>query len=480
MIEIEKLIDEFLHCQNEEKLKITVIGDILVDEHYNTNVNRISPEFPVPVIESKNPSPSKSSPGGAALVAWCLTPFNVDVNLFGCCDEDAYRAIKNNGFQIEYETNGKLSPRKRKFHDEDFPIARWDIEDLSNIDSKEWQEARARLFRKINRHIQSNDLDIVILSDYGKGLFYGEFAQDIIQLCNDWDVPTLVDPKNAPIEQWKECTIFKPNQSEAKSFAEKHSGGYVEDLLKVINCESLVMTCGENGVINHLKNQPKRHYKSEKSVLGHPLGYSGAGDCFASVYAVAYAQNFNHYESTLIAHNASQIYVQTKHTKPVTPYDIKKYNYPYQSKIFYDADQLKKILTKTDKIKVIANGCFDLLHEGHLHLLKEAKKHGDILIVAVDSDENIKKLKGENRPIKPLKERMLTLSFLDMIDFVVPFTGTPDKLIEKLQPIQFLVKGNQYSADEVIGADLVESLILVNTIEGKSTTKIIESIKNRK
>jgi D-beta-D-heptose 7-phosphate kinase/D-beta-D-heptose 1-phosphate adenosyltransferase len=479
MINVQKLICQFLAAQEKESITVAVVGDILLDEYYEVRVNRISPEFPVPVMLSRTEGPHLVLPGGAALTAWALTPFNTKVALFGCVDNASRIQLESFPFDLMTENHHHQTPLKRRFYDKDFALPRWDIEEQDDFNDENWEAARERLVLRLDHYIEKEDPDIIILSDYGKGLFQDGFAQEVISLCNDLDVPTIVDPKGGDLSQWYGCTIFKPNKSEADSFvktydiSDSHAG-----LTQELHCEATVVTAGGDGVVTYPKKQRGSCYTIDKPVSGHPLGYSGAGDCFAAVYAIAYAHNFNVREASMIAYNAASIYVQTKYNNPVTPHQLRKHIDPIGAKM-PSSQELTKILEVTKGTRVFTNGCFDLLHGGHIHVMQEAKKIGDVLIVAVDSDENVKRLKGEDRPVNSLYQRMQIIASLGFVDFVVPFTGEVDELLRQLPKMDFLVKSSDYKADEVIGADLVEQVVIVPRLDGYSTTDTVAKIKNK-
>jgi len=478
MRNITSLIHEFLNTQEDEKLKIAVVGDVLLDQFYQVAVNRISPEFPIPVLASEVQEPTMTLPGGAANVAYQFAGFNVDCTLFGITDKNAASLLHDFGFKCDLITFGYQTPRKRRFFDKDLPLCRWDIESYD----PEWApliKARKQLVEKFEKYVYGSDPDIIILSDYGKGLFYETMAQDLIELCSEYGVPTLVDPKLEPIDQWLNCTIFKPNAKEAEDFC-RTINGYNEDILSEVRCEALVITQGADGVQTYLPKKPPLSYKSDKPVVGHPLGYSGAGDCFAAVYAMAYALNFDFQESAIIANHASSIFVQKKHTDPVTPWELHAHIDPIEAKIFNNAKWLGPHLDTLRGTKVFTNGCFDLLHQGHLRVLEFAKAQGDILIVGIDSDANVKRLKGADKPIKSLDERMRLIASMQHVDFVVPFDGDVYNLIRNLSPMEILVKGGDYHADKVIGGNLVDEVIICPLLEDFSTTKTIEKIKDAK
>lgn len=476
MFNSQSLIQEFIKTvkSSKEKLKIGVIGDIIIDEYFEIEVNRISPEFPIQVLHSSNNEPTATLPGGAANVAMQLSKLPVDCTLFGVADNDAAQKISKKGFNLVTQDCGIATPRKRRFYNSGIPLTRWDVENITHLNKDKWMQAREHLVEKLEKFCYQQP-DIIIMSDYAKGLFYGDFAQTIIEMCLDYDIPTLVDPKKEPLEQWNKCTIFKPNHSEATKFANNHNI-YLENIKNQLECEAVVITDGENGVHIYEQSKPKFHHKLEEKVKQKSV--VGAGDCFSSFYAVAYAFGFNFRESSIIAHHAGSIYIGNQPNRPITIFDIRRNVNKIESKIQQSAGELSQILKEMNGRKVFTNGCFDLLHCGHLESLKFAKSQGDILIVAVDSDANCRELKGESRPIHKLEDRMKMLASLEYVDFVIPFSGSPYETIKKLTPIECLVKGGSYSADEIIGTELVERVAICPLLDDISTTKIINRINS--
>ena len=471
MIETKSLIDKFLKSVKKERLDIAVVGDPLIDEYYEIAVTRLSPEIPTSIFRSSSDKPNLTQPGGAALAAWSASCLNANTTLFCCMDDYAHEQLQSFGFNIERENHHHRTPIKRRFYDKDFPLPRWDVEEHNNFGDENWELARQRLLDRIDRHIEKVDLDVVILSDYGKGLFYGDFSQQIIDMCRNVSIPTIIDPKQEPLSQWHGCTIFKPNLKEASGFiGEDH-----DKLTERLDCEAVVITSGADGAFIHQPNQHSYHYRPEKTIVGHPLGYGGCGDQFISTLSVAYAHNFNIRESSIIACNAASVYATRKYNQPTMPYELRKHINPIGTKVFEDAEELRKVLNDIKSDTVLTNGCFDLLGTHHLETLKFAKNITDKLIVAVNSDESVRRLKGENRPIVPLSQRMEILASLEFVDFVIPFSeDTPLDLIQKLEPT-YVVKGADYKKSDVVCGD--SKVILAPLIEGHSTSSIITKIK---
>ena len=465
------LITEFLNTQEDEQLKIAVLGDVMLDEFYQVDVNRLSPEFPIPVMHSEEEVPM-TLPGGAANVAFQLLPFNVKCTLFGIGDQRAKELLGCYIPDIVMTGVGFRTPRKRRFFDKDLPLCRWDVECV-NPNDEAVKDARQYILEQFEQYARSDDPDIIIMSDYNKGFFHDSMAADLIDICNDYDIPILVDPKSGPLDQWNSCTIFKLNGKEAYQFC-KHHDCYPEAIVEKLECDAMVVTQGADGVKTYPAASPSSLYNVPKPVTGHPLGYSGAGDCFAAVYAMAYALDFDFREASTIAKHAASIYVQKKHNEPVTPFELRVHCDPAMAKIM-TANQLANHLKDVPGTKVFTNGCFDLLHEGHLKTLKYAKSRADILIVAINSDQSVKRLKGKNRPIVPLAQRVSVLAALHDVDFVIAFEeDTPQKVIKQIQP-DIIVKGGDYKNKNVVGAS-VAMVEIAPYHKGMSTSSIMRKI----
>lgn len=478
MVKITDLMYDFLDAQDNKKHKIAIIGDVIIDEYYKIKVDKISSEFPIPIMQSsQSGQPHITKPGGAGNVASQLCNFNTNVTLFGIADQAAAKCLKDNGIKFIFEEADSFVPRKKRFYTDNFSaVCRWDIEDDIE-DSPTLLLLRKRLFQKIERYIEQEDPSVVILSDYGKGLFDHNLAKEIITLCNYFDIPTIVDPKSGNIDKWSDCTIFKPNHKEALNFAKLFSNDCIEKITDKLNCTATVVTHGEKGVYVYEKSRPSYHYTlCQKIDLRSEIG---AGDCFAAIFALAYACKFNIQQCSMIAHNAGSVYVQHKHNKSISPFDLEKYVDPIEAKIQSQSNLSKILKSNFDGKKVVmTNGCFDLLHIGHIECIKTAKECGDILVVAVDSDENVARLKGKGRPVDGLDERMLKIASLSFVDFVTSFTGNPDIVINNIPSISVLVKGKVDSVDKIIGGDLVDDVVIVPELSSISTTSKINKIQS--
>jgi D-beta-D-heptose 7-phosphate kinase/D-beta-D-heptose 1-phosphate adenosyltransferase len=429
------IFEKFLSL-DKDKIKIGVIGDSMIDQYYHVDVQKISPEFPIPVMHSLEDN-SLDQPGGAANVAYQFHDFNVDVKLISLIDKDAkdFFISKNLDVSLSLEINEKI-PRKKRFYSNGFPTYRWDVEKVlygtPDID--------LHIFKLRNKIIDQN-FDCLIFSDYDKGIFCTDWVKDLIKKCP----LSIVDPKSIEIDKWKGCTVFKPNAKEAQyitGFKDlKDAGRCLRDRL---GCKYVVITNGGDGVLvisNEVLEITPDNFTKAKSVIG-------AGDCFVAFLGLALSRGFSIKESVNISWKAGFNYVQNL------------YNQPLSKNIFLDILEKKKILpnflNRNYKL-VFTNGCFDGgLTAGHIECLKFAKQQGDKLIVALNSDLSIKNIKGPERPIIPLDQRIKIVSALEFVDYVVSFEeNTPLEIIRNIKP-DIIVKGGDYDPKDVVGSNLAE------------------------
>lgn len=442
--------------------KIAFIGDILLDIYAYGKVNRISPEFPVPLLKSNNIQ--EFCPGGVANTANQLKHFNAECHLYGFVDSEAVKYIPNSDRCAFIK--GKI-PRKWRFYDEDFPLLRWDVESDSYYE-EDLEEYRNLLYGKF---IQET-YDMVVISDYKKGVFDENLAKKIISYCNEKNIKTIVDSKN-PLKFWKNCWLFKPNHAEAELFTgEKDVERQIKILKKELKCKNVLITQSGNGVTGIENKNPFSYQPALKTEV---LSTIGAGDAFSAILAFNLANNKSLPESVHYAFEAGAEYVRAKHNKPITPYALNKRFNSIDAKIV-SLEELLYLKDVLNKPLVFTNGVFDLgLTAGHVQYLQESKKHG-LLIVALNSDKSVQRLKGDNRPIWPLEERMKVVAALESVDFVISFDeDTPIKLIEAIKP-NLITKGGDYKAKNVAGYGLCPIKIL-KTYKGMTTTQKIETAK---
>jgi len=452
--------------QKEGPIEVTVVGDVMVDEYFTVDANRVSPEFPIPVLRSLDHSPTASLPGGAGNVCAQFKYFNTKVKLFGFLDHRSHDVLEANG--IDTSNCVLLPPRclvpvKRRFYQGQFPLCRWDVEkDNYGLDVDQLHRLQQELF---DRYCATSH-EVIIFSDYNKGLFCNSFPWAAKQFPN---VPIkLVDPKKGPLNRWYGCTLLKPNYKEAKELTgESDWLKQADKIMETTHCMAAVITMGGDGLVGKVADREFEYIPHTKVSAESVIG---AGDCFMAFLAMGLGRMMDVVDAVELAYEAGAVYVQKHYNKPITPHELKRHIDPHAAKLVS-----KEFLSEYPGKVVFTNGCFDILHRGHLEMLKFAKCQGDALVVAVNSDESVSRLKGEGRPINNLCDRMSMLAGLDCVDFVISFEEeTPYETIKQIQP-DVLVKGSDWKG-AVVGSDLVEDVRIFDLVEGLSTTKTLQKL----
>lgn len=458
------------------KKNILVVGDIMLDKYWSGDTNRISPEAPVPVVKIEK---IEDKLGGAGNVAINSKSLGNDVSIIGFVGKDAEgnnikkilcdQKIDDNIISIDgHETILKLRIMSKKQQ-----IIRVDFE-------KKFENYAEEIVEKFEKEIVKSD--IVILSDYNKGTL--EKIPALIKICKKFNKKVIVDPKGSEYEKYKGASFLTPNYSEFESFVgicrdedEIYKKGL--NLIERLNLEGLLITRSENGITLISKNKKIDIPTVAKDVYD----VTGAGDTVISVFASMIANNIGPILSAQIANHAAGIVVGKVGASNVTIEELIDVVHSNESKVISKIELknfLRFVKAKKNKI-VMTNGCFDILHPGHIDYLKKAKAMGDILIVALNSDDSVKKLKGDTRPVNSEIERSKMLECFDFVDKIVIFDElTPKDLYADVLP-DVLVKGGDYNEKNVVGADSVikngGQVKIVEYLEGYSSSNIIEKIK---
>lgn len=476
------VLEEFLKLDiNGPEISVGVVGDAMVDEYFNVRVKKISPEFPIPVMHS-DVDKSEDYPGGAANVAYQFKHFNAKVNLIAFTDDAANQSLQARGVNTDLCVNIPTKiPRKRRFYSDDFPTYRWDVEEPCYGLGPDLDKKCFELYEKAQSFESFN---VMIFSDYNKGVM-SKYIDLLIP-----EVPiSIVDPKAGDIERWRGCTVFKPNAQEALALTGcrtiNEAGMKLLDQLK---CEAVIITQAGKGVtvFDHYSPvfgvhddggiyeiRPTEKLPPAESVIG-------AGDCFMAFLAMALARGMGIRVAAEVAWRMGVLYVKNRHNKPLSRLDMVKVFDPALGKIIVGCpeDYLGRDFPscKRDYKLVFTNGCFDILHAGHLETLRFAKTCGDKLVVAVNSDESVARLKP-GRPLVELHNRMRMLASLEFVDFVIPFDEpTPLEIIKRIKP-DVIVKGAEYEKEKIVGYGIVKEVITAPMVEGLSTSSLIEKIK---
>jgi D-beta-D-heptose 7-phosphate kinase/D-beta-D-heptose 1-phosphate adenosyltransferase len=463
---------------------ILVVGDVMLDNYFVGDVKRISPEAPVPVFRKKK---ERSVLGGAANVAANLVAANQQVSMMSIIGNDENGLKLMNHFkekEIDSSLVNKLQRsttiKTRFLADNNQQILRLDVEDTDAISKGDCSSMLGQLQKCLNR------FDLVLMSDYMKGLLTHEFCQGVIKAAKEHNIPVVIDVKDPKYGKYYGATLLKPNLNELRLLtgsAAKTDEEIIdasEELRKRSNCRYVLTTLGARGMVLVGDGEPY----FVKSLAREVYDVSGAGDTTIAYLATCMANGMPIRESIDIANYAAGIQVGKVGTSSVYWQEVRDLISNEDHGMFHkilspeDVNRFRK--DNQNKKIVFTNGCFDILHIGHKRYLQQAASLGDLLIVGVNSDDSVRRLKGPSRPVNNEQDRAEMLSALGFVDYVVIFReDTPYELIKKIQP-DVLVKGGDYKPEEVVGRDIVEArggrLELIQFVEGKSTTNIINKI----
>ncbi|MBT5029188.1 MAG: D-glycero-beta-D-manno-heptose-7-phosphate kinase [Nitrospinaceae bacterium] len=475
------------YFNSTERPKVLVIGDLILDEYIWGSVNRISPEAPVPILETRS---ENLALGGAANVANNLVGLGCEVHLCGAIGQDEkgdklLKSIHDRSIQTEgiFRFVHRPTTSKIRVVAHNQQILRIDKEDNRPIT----EETEKKLIQYINQIIPK--MDGVICSDYQKGVLTEKVIRAIMHRAQQSQKTVIVDPKSSDFSLYKGASVITPNEREvARSVPIKIKdtedlGRAAEYLLNLTRAEAILITRGKDGMSLY---QNKEKLVSIPTVAKEVFDVTGAGDTVISVFSMAVFVGFNYEEAAWLSNMAASVVVGKIGTAVVTLDEINEFLHEEMLRTAHtvlELAELKIIVSlakSTDKKVVFTNGCFDIIHAGHIEFLQKAKALGDILVVGLNTDQSVKLLKGENRPIKNEKERANILSAIKYIDYITLFSDTtPEKLIQEIRP-DILVKGNDYNIDDVVGREIVEGygakVELIPIVEGLSTTQTLENI----
>ena len=462
---------------------ILVIGDLMIDHYLWGKCERISPEAPVQVVEVENET---TVLGGAGNVLNNLTTLGAKASVVSVVGDDEnkeelFALLK--AINVDYSDiiiqKGRKTSKKSRIIASSQQIIRYDKESKEDIE----QTIQDELLNKLSNKIA--DFDAIILSDYGKGVLTPTLTQGIISLANKANKKVFVDPKGEDYTKYKGAYTLTPNKKEASVATKMHikdEKALKEALLKLKKeCEldiSLI-TLSEDGIAIY-DDELERFPTVAKEVYD----VTGAGDTVIASLAFAIASGKTIQEACVFANLAAGVVVGKIGSATVSLDEIEEYESSLHKssseshiKTFDEIEKIVKRLKKEAKKIVFTNGCFDILHVGHVKYLEVAKSFGDVLIVGLNSDASVKRLKGESRPINNAEDRAYILAALEAVDYVVEFgDDTPYELIKMVAP-DVLVKGGDYKGKAVVGTEFAKELKLVDFVDGKSTTKTIQKIQ---
>jgi len=465
------------------KARVLVVGDVMLDRYWHGPTQRISPEAPVPIV---NVNHNEDRPGGAANVALNIASLGGKATLVGMCGVDeAANVLETHlasmGIDCEFDQQQTIPTiTKLRVLSRNQQLIRLDFEEsFANIDKSTLEQSVERLLA---------DHNVLLLSDYNKGTL--SQVQSLIAAAKKNNKIVVVDPKGTDFTKYRGATILTPNLSEFEAVVgacktEKEMVTKGHKLLADLDLDALLVTRSEQGMTLLRKNEEEFHLPTQAKEV---YDVTGAGDTVIATLALAIGAGSKYDQASALANIAAGIVVGKIGTSTVSEAEIVNALATGQESGFgmLTEDQLKIAVglaqARGEKI-VMTNGCFDILHAGHVSYLTNAKKLGTRLIVAVNSDASVTRLKGSGRPLNPEDRRMAVLAGLGAVDWVVPFIeDTPQRLIANILP-DVLVKGGDYKIEEIAGgAEVIAAggeVKVLNFEAGISTTAIINAIKEK-
>jgi D-beta-D-heptose 7-phosphate kinase/D-beta-D-heptose 1-phosphate adenosyltransferase len=467
-------------------LKVLVVGDVMLDKYYFTDVERISPEGPVPVAKYKY---EKLTLGGGANVALNFANLGVEIKLIGkiSIDEEGSKLqslLKESNIEFIPILSKDKTITKTRIISGSNQLLRLDFEEKS----KNTVEIEEIIKKEIKKAVEG--VDIIIISDYNKGFI----NDNIVEYISSFNKYIAVDSKPGNLKKIHKINLLKPNFKEAKEFAkflgdnENYSNTDldVEELgtflKEKLNTNILITRSGAG--VSYFEDNLILHEKIQKSEV---FDVTGAGDTSIAIFSLLNYLEYDRGKSLKIMNAAAKITVSHLGIYAPKVFEIKEVLEEKSSTIITSQEKLLHIIDKLKSEKkriVFTNGCFDLIHKGHIETLNKAKSFGDILILGLNSDSSVKRLKGEARPIIDENSRAYLTSHLKPVDYVVIFDeDTPIELIKLIKP-NVHVKGGDYNKDKIPETKIVEEnggrVEIINFVDNFSTTNIIGKIKNEK
>ena len=461
--------------------RLLVIGDVMLDRYWHGAASRVSPEAPVPVVRVGN---REDRPGGAGNVALNVAALGSAARLIGVVgDDEAGEELRSRlsaaGVYCDFlQSDDKPTVTKLRVISQHQQLIRLDFEQTLEIKDVEGLINRASTL--------IDDAHVILLSDYGKGAL--QDVKALIDLGRTKGIPIIVDPKGTDFKRYKGATLITPNLTEFEACVGKSTteDEFVEkglELLRVLDLEALLITRGEHGMTLLRPDFPELHLPARAQEV---FDVTGAGDTVIAVLASAIAAGESISDATALANIAAGLVVGKLGTAAISGPELRRAILEEESsgRGVMTSQQLSFAVQDAkehgEKI-VFTNGCFDIIHAGHVGYLTEAKKLGNRLIVAINNDASVRRIKGSGRPINPVERRMAVLGGLEAVDWVVYFSeDTPESLLKQIKP-DVLVKGGDYKVDGVVGGDYVSSyggeVKVLEFLDNCSTSAIVEKMK---
>jgi D-beta-D-heptose 7-phosphate kinase/D-beta-D-heptose 1-phosphate adenosyltransferase len=460
---------------------VVVVGDVMLDRYLFGSTERISPEAPVPVVHVQE---IDDRPGGAANVAVNLSSLGASTRLVGVVGKDdaadsLRRILEGRDIHCDFHTvDDRPTITKTRVQSRGQQLIRLDQENAAALSGGEVVKILQQSIKKAGA---------VVLSDYDKGALTD--IQKMIAVCREAGVPVLVDPKGHDFEKYRGASVMTPNQTEFEAVvghceSDDELVSRARRMREDLNLDALLVTRSEKGMLLIEAGMEPVFLSTQAREV---YDVTGAGDTVIAALAGAVASGQDLASAASLANLAAGLVVRKIGVSTVTPGEISMslHQRGQGGRGLVDRDELKLLVGESrdrGERVIMTNGCFDVLHAGHVAYLEEAKNLGDRLIVALNDDASVRRLKGESRPVNELEDRLLVLAGLAAVDWVVPFSSdTPAKLIAEVLP-DVLVKGGDYKADEIAGAkDVLQNGGEVRVLafrDGQSSSRIIDKLSD--
>jgi D-beta-D-heptose 7-phosphate kinase/D-beta-D-heptose 1-phosphate adenosyltransferase len=468
--------------------RVLIVGDLMLDRYVSGDVSRISPEAPIPVLAATS---SEEMLGGAGNVAFNLRSMEAQVDLVGVIGNDGWgrrlrelfeeSGIGTAGLVVDQERPTTLKTRMVSGVQQ---MLRVDWEDSSAVSGAALEEVLERAQKLVA------NCGAVVLSDYGKGTLTDAVLSTVIAAARVAGVPVLVDPKGTDFSRYRGATLITPNRKEAEGALgrklvdlEDVAKG-AQELIETARLDTAIITLGAEGIYYRTKDGVEGREATRARAV---FDVTGAGDTVVAHLALYHAVGYELGTAVALANHAAGVVVGRFGAGGVTRRELLaklRESTPQVGKVL-GAGELDDVLAawrSEGKRIVFTNGCFDIIHTGHVNYLRFSRSHGDVLIVGVNDDASVSRLKGPTRPVNPVGDRMEVLAAMEMVDAVVSFEeDTPANIIERVSP-DVLVKGEDWADKGVVGRDWVEKhggqVVLAPMVAGRSTTNILERARN--
>ena len=457
---------------------ILVIGDCMLDRYYFGSVSRISPEAPVPVVKIAE---TRDTLGGAGNVANNCAHLGAAVTLIGALGNDEYGAVfkrlcGRNHITLAPIASGGGTIAKTRVIGGHQQIVRIDFEE----EAPALAQGAATIRKKSLEYLKN--AGAVVLSDYGKGVCSAEVCAGILREARKRAIPVIVDPKGSPWDKYRGASVVTPNVKELSESAgttvpneDTAIATHAGKIRSRFSLGALLVTRSEKGM-TLVEKKSVFHFPTQAREV---FDVSGAGDTVVATLAAGLANGYTLGESVAIANKAAGIVVAKIGTVPVELVELRaEIDKNYNAKLLSLPELVRRCADERSRGRtvVFTNGCFDILHRGHVHLFREAKKHGDILVVALNSDRSIAAVRGPDFPLNAESDRAHLIAAIDGVDYIALFdASTPLTLLRRIRP-DVIVKGGNYREQEVVGREYARKTVIVPQLKGYSTDDIIRKI----